>query len=332
MEVAELAMGKQRWDELPESVLSTLAGEFVYGFGDTGELASDLWRIAIPSAVRPVVDLAMNKDFVNRTIYNEREYNPIAPAYTVAKQNTPSLYVDISRALNNIGGTPTRSADYNARYEERTIGLDIPPEAMKYVVDEMFGGVGTFANRLWTTVQLMADGDKQTKPAVRDLPIINRVAGEFESANVWPEYKSFTEQIDLAWKESSNFRAEQGINMTTSEWKDPNVTYPYLIEHYKDNPYAIEMLRKRWLFKPYFKELDEYTKKLKELGEGASSTERASEQREMSEQAEALRANRTLLEKFILEVSKHVDWQVESNETVKAQFEAITGEIYGNNQ
>lgn len=331
VELAEVAMGGQRWDELPESLISTLAGEFVYGFGDTGELTSDMWRMVIPSAVQPISDLLLNKDFVNRTIYNEREYNPIAPAYTVAKSNTPSLYIDASRILNSIGGTDTRSADYNKRYEKRAIGLDVPPEAIKYLVGEMFGGVGTFANRMWTTVEFMTDGEKGNL-AKRDIPFVNRVIGEFEPENVWPKYKSLTDQIEAAWLESSGFRAEQGIDMRKSEWKDPDVTYPYLIEHYKDNPYAVEMLRKRWLLDPYFKEIEDYTKSLKRLGEGASSSDRVSESREMSSEAEIQQASRTLTEKFILELSKHVDWRAATNEEVIEQVEQITGEIKGKNQ
>lgn len=331
VELAEVAMGEQRWDELPESLISTLAGEFVYGFGDTGELTSDMWRMVIPSAVQPISDLLLNKDFVNRTIYNERKYNPIAPAYTVAKSNTPSLYIDASRILNSIGGTDTRSADYNERYEKRAIGLDVPPEAIKYLVGEMFGGVGTFANRMWTTVELMTDGEKGNL-AKRDIPFVNRVIGEFEPENVWPKYKSLTDQIEAAWSESSGFRAEQGIDMRKSEWKDPDVTYPYLIEHYKDNPYAVEMLRKRWLLDPYFKEVEDYTKSLKRLGEGTSSSDRTSESREMSSEAEIQQASRTLTEKFVLELSNHVDWQAATNEEVIEQVEQITGEIKGKNQ
>ncbi len=331
VELAEVAMGEQRWDELPESLISTLAGEFVYGFGDTGELTSDMWRMVIPSAVQPISDLLLNKDFVNRTIYNEREYNPIAPAYTVAKSNTPSLYIDASRILNSIGGTDTRSADYNKRYEKRAIGLDVPPEAIKYLVGEMFGGVGTFANRMWTTVELMTDGEKGNL-AKRDIPFVNRVIGEFEPENVWPKYKSLTDQIEAAWSESSGFRAEQGIDVRKSEWNDPDVTYPYLIEHYKDNPYAVEMLRKRWLLGPYFKEIEDYTESLKRLGEGASSSDRASESRNMSSEAEIHEASRTLTEKFVLELSKHVDWQAATNEEVIEQVEQITGEIKGKNQ
>lgn len=331
VELAEVAMGEQRWDELPESLISTLAGEFVYGFGDTGELTSDMWRMVIPSAVQPISDLLLNKDFVNRTIYNEREYNPIAPAYTVAKSNTPSLYIDASRILNSIGGTDTRSADYNKRYEKRAIGLDVPPEAIKYLVGEMFGGVGTFANRMWTTVELMTDG-KKGNLAKRDIPFVNRVVGEFEPENVWPKYKSLTDQIEAAWSETSGFRAEQGIDMRKSEWNDPDVTYPYLIEHYKDNPYAVEMLRKRWLLGPYFKEIEDYTKSLKRLGEGASSSDRASESRNMSSEAEIHEASRTLTEKFILELSAHVDWQAATNEEVIERVEQITGEIKGKNQ
>lgn len=331
VELAEVAMGEQRWDELPESLISTLAGEFVYGFGDTGELTSDMWRMVIPSAVQPISDLLLNKDFVNRTIYNEREYNPIAPAYTVAKSNTPSLYVDASRILNSIGGTDTRSADYNKRYEKRAIGLDVPPEAIKYLVGEMFGGVGTFANRMWTTVELMTDGEKGNL-AKRDIPFVNRVIGEFEPENVWPKYKSLTDQIEAAWSETSGFRTEQGIDMRKSGWNDPDVTYPYLIEHYKDNPYAVEMLRKRWLLGPYFKEIEDYTKSLKRLGEGASSSDRASESRNMSSEAEIHEASRTLTEKFVLELSNHVDWQAATNEEVIEQVEQITGEIKGKNQ
>ena len=331
VELAEVAMGEQRWGELPESLISTLAGEFVYGFGDTGELTSDLRRLIRPTLWQPFADLRDNRDFVNRTIYNEREYNPIAPAYTVAKSNTPSLYIDASRILNSIGGTDTRSADYNERYEKRAIGLDVPPEAIKYLVGEMFGGVGTFANRMWTTVELMTDGEKGNL-AKRDIPFVNRVIGEFEPENVWPKYKSLTDQIEAAWSESSGFRAEQGIDMRKSEWKDPDVTYPYLIEHYKDNPYAVEMLRKRWLLDPYFKEIEDYTKSLKRLGEGASSSDRASESRDMSSEAEIQQASRTLTEKFILELSNHVDWQAATNEEVIEQVEQITGEIKGKNQ
>lgn len=327
VELGELALGQQSLAELPLSMASTVAGELLYGYSDTGEIGSDLGRMFIPSFAQPVVDLFLNRDFVNRTIYNERTYKPTAPTYSVAKKGTPQMYVEMSKALNNLlGGTDTRSADYNKRWEKRQIRLDIPPEAFEYMVSEMFGGLGTFSNRLMTTVELMFKGEDVP---LRKIPFVNRVAGEFESKNVWPEYKALTDQVDLAWQETAAFRTEEDINMTRKEWKDPAVTYPYMIEHYKDDPNMVEMLRKRWLLKDYFKEVRGYSDALKSLGEGGDAVDRASEKREMTEEAEALQADRTITEKYILEVAKHVDWQAPTNEEVIAQLEEVENKVIG---
>jgi hypothetical protein len=233
----------------------------------------------------------------------------------------------MSKALNSLlGGTDARSADYNKRWEKRQIRLDIPPEAFEYMVNEMFGGLGTFSNRLMTTVELMFKGEEVP---LRKIPFVNRVAGEFEPKNVWSEYKALTDQVDLAWQETAAFRTEEGINMSRKEWKDPAVTYPYMIEHYKDDPNMVEMLRKRWLLKDYFKEVREYSDALKSLGEGGDAVDRASESREMTEQSEKLQTDRTLTEKFILEVTKHVDWQAPTNEEVLEQLERVENTIFG---
>ncbi len=326
VELAESVMGEQEWRELPWAITADIAGEFLYGYDDTGDLTSDFFKIFWPTPVQPFTDLAANRDFVGRKIYPDRSYNPIKPSYQMAKRNTAAPYVWASMALNSLLGSDTRSADYNKQFEERVVGLDVPPEALQYLVGEIFGGVGTFANRAYVTAQLLTGGEL---PSMRDVPLLNRALGEYEEVNVYEDYYNFTQSIENAWRSTEQFRKDNGIDMRQKEWKNPNDTYPKMIEHYQNtgNPEVVEYLRKRWLLGQEFKREEKIKEELKRIDGPYGAPDRKAEQSPISKDVEELQTERTIQQKFILEVSKHVDWRAQTNEEVLEQLQQVSRQI-----
>lgn len=326
VELAESVMGEQEWRELPWAITADIAGEFLYGYDDTGDLTSDFFKIFWPTPVQPFTDLAANRDFVGRQIYPDRSYNPIKPSYQMAKRNTAAPYVWASMALNSLLGSDTRSADYNKQFEERVVGLDVPPEALQYLVGEIFGGVGTFANRAYVTAQLLTGGEL---PSMRDVPLLNRALGEYEEVNAYEDYYNFTQSIENAWRSTEQFRKDNGIDMRQKEWKNPNDTYPKMIEHYQNtgNPEVVEYLRKRWLLGQEFKREEKIKEELKRINGPYGAPDRKAEQSPISKDIEALQTERTIQQKFILEVSKHVDWRAQTNEEVLEQLQQVSHQI-----
>ena len=130
-------------------------------------------RDYIPSALQPITDIAMNKNFMGSSIYNDmrflsEEERSRTPRYANAKKGTGAIYVDASKILNYISG--------GDEYDSGKI--NIAPEVMEHVVNSIGGGLLTTVNKGINTVGAAVD---VAAKAVSDKEIIGQ---DFEVRNV----------------------------------------------------------------------------------------------------------------------------------------------------
>ena len=91
-----------------------------------------------PSALTPIVELAMNRDYKGSRIYNDMQYlsdeeKKRTPKYLKAYKGTGRVYINISQALNWLSGGDYTDAGF----------ININPAAVEHLVEGATGGAGT---------------------------------------------------------------------------------------------------------------------------------------------------------------------------------------------
>jgi len=120
-----------------------------------------LMQSVSPSAVRPMTDLAVNRNWYGGTIYNEPY--PGQEAGWVAAENPRQ-------------GTARFWTDF-AQWMERNVGVDMPPETVPYLISSMFSTTGKDAAGVFEMLTDIADGDASTDPAERfpnKIPVLRK--------------------------------------------------------------------------------------------------------------------------------------------------------------
>ena len=124
----------------------------------------------VPTSLQPVVELAMNRDYMGAPIYRAMPWDEQKPAYQNVYRGTSWVLVDISEILNTVSGgdyaTPGRIGK----------GILANPAVWEHVIEGITGGTGQFINKcmqspkaLWDVI---VDGEEWIW---RDTPLLNRI-------------------------------------------------------------------------------------------------------------------------------------------------------------
>lgn len=149
----------------------------------------------VPSVVSPLVEVMINEDFKGAKIYNDMpwlsdEEKKRMPEYQKAFRSTGSLYVNISKLLNDISGG-----------DETTSGIiDFNPAKVEHIIEGYLGGALTTASRLYRSTIGQLFGEELN---VSNIPFLNRVwvVSDDRSRNayvneVYDYYKAEAEHTD----------------------------------------------------------------------------------------------------------------------------------------
>ena len=152
----------------------------------------------VPSVVSPLVEVMINEDFKGAKIYNDMpwlsdEEKKRMPEYQKAFRSTGSLYVNISKLLNDIsGGDETTSGFLD--------GIITNPAVVEHVIEGYLGGALTTASRLYRSTIGQLFGEELN---VSNIPFLNRVwvVSDDRSRNayvneVYDYYKAEAEHTD----------------------------------------------------------------------------------------------------------------------------------------
>ena len=103
----------------------------------------------VPTAVRPEVEIAFNKNWLGMPIYKE-PFNKNTPAFRNVYQSTNPNYIAMSKWLNEVQG----GGDY-----ERA-GVQVNPAMVQHLVESYTGGAGKFVSRTSGVISKIIQGEQ----------------------------------------------------------------------------------------------------------------------------------------------------------------------------
>jgi hypothetical protein len=115
----------------------------------------------------PLVDLNVNESFSGRPIRPLRHPKDTRPESEVYSPSMNPMYVKAARAANTASGGNRVRPGF----------ADVSPYDLQYVVNFLIGGAGRFVEQSADVGVSAVRGDLKDKP-IRDLPLVNRFAGE----------------------------------------------------------------------------------------------------------------------------------------------------------
>jgi len=145
---------------------------------------SNLVQILSPTALDPLVQDVMNKDFAGRNIRPEQfPTETKKPDSELYFKNVSPVARELSKLLNEKTGG-----------DKVTPGLiDVSPETMQHYWDFATGGLGRFAGNTAATVGSLAEGET---PSVRNLPFARRFVYEASPGLTGQKYRKNSDELD----------------------------------------------------------------------------------------------------------------------------------------
>jgi len=174
-----------------------------------------------PTAIRPLVEFAMNKDGLGRTI-NSTFQRRMGDAYT-GGDKINELYKSASQYL----------------YEATDGAVEISPNSMYFLVNSYADGAGKFAELLTSSI-LLAQDTKDFVPKT-DIPIFGSFIGSKSNVDS-REYGKMEQKVKDIDKRMNTL--EQVAPDSYDRFIDNNPDYPQLVEIYKAGQGKLNKIRK----------------------------------------------------------------------------------------
>ena len=182
-----------------------------------GTEASGLVASAVPSALRPVAELATNRNFWGAPIYKENFPAGVQlPASELYFRSTPEGYKTISEFLNLLGGG-------NESEPGSLLGVstDISPDVLQHLGEFVLGAAGATGLRTMNTFNQWA---KNEEVETRDVPFLRRIAGEVDNFKSQSDF--YERRIDITRKVNQLERLlERGESVEARDYRDKNSFY-----------------------------------------------------------------------------------------------------------
>lgn len=158
--VVNHAMGREPHKSIAGEVLASLSD--IAPLNPSGGLAA-----LAPSALTPVVEVALNRDYKGAKIFNDLRYlsdeeRKRTPAYQRAYQGTGKVYILLSQFANWLSGGDYADAGW----------LNINPAAVEHIMKGATGGAGTTLGKLYRGTVGQVLGEDFT---VRNTPFLSRI-------------------------------------------------------------------------------------------------------------------------------------------------------------
>lgn len=172
-----------------------------------------------PSLVRPLVEAAVNRNFMGNQIHPEKFFpDDIKPDSERAWTKTPEFWKASARALNFVTGGDKHESGW----------ISISPETMEHLWTSYIGGLGRL---VVDTVELGIDAATMTRPeAVSDVPFFRKVAAEpypgytagryFEVRDVLLPKRKAADDPDTPKKRYDALQERWGDALDTMYWAD----------------------------------------------------------------------------------------------------------------
>ncbi len=192
----------------------------ISGSGVTANFASS----AVPTPVKPLADLALNRNFAGNRIYANQSFGYQGPRSQQGFDTTPDMWKDLAAFMNEVTG--------GDQYEPGFI--DQEPEVFRHVYSAFSGDIGRTVGRLSRLAEAVTDEEAMEIMGTsrEDVPWLRTFVGtvtERDRDTVYRELRADTQKVYVAY----NSAAEAGDvpKMEEIEKRDPNYLELALIIH-----------------------------------------------------------------------------------------------------
>ena len=148
---------------------------------------ADLVQTLSPTALDPIVQDVMNRDFTGKPIRPEKfPGSPEKPSSEQYFKNVSPVAREIAKGLNTATGG-----------DKVTPGLvSVSPETMTHYWNFLTGGMGQFASRTAASAASLAEGET---PALRNIPFARRFAYEPPQSAAGQKFRANADELDTLW-------------------------------------------------------------------------------------------------------------------------------------
>ena len=143
---------------------------------------SNIWQMFTPTAIRPIADISLNKNFMGSPVYKVDKYG-------VPKSKSETHFKGTSIPAQKIS-TGLNVATGGGEYEKGLV--DIPPDIIDYVFDYYTGGLGrTLKNAISLPLKIGTKKDI----TINEIPFVRRFVGEVSE---YQDINTFYENVNSA--------------------------------------------------------------------------------------------------------------------------------------
>ena len=198
---------------------SLLTGAIVGSFVpiSLGTEAVGLVASAVPSAARPVFELATNRNFWGAPIYKENFPAGVQlPASQLSFRSTPEGYKVISEFLNLLGGG--NQSDPGSLLG---VSTDISPDVLEHMGEFVLGAAGATGIR---TLKVFNQWAKKEEVETRDIPFLRRIEGEVGKFQSQSDFYTRRDEINRKLNQLQVY-IDRGENDKAREYRGDNPLY-----------------------------------------------------------------------------------------------------------
>ena len=230
--VHETLTGTKDIGEGTSMMTGTIIGSFVPI--SIGTQAVGLATAAVPSALRPVAELATNRNFWGSEIYKKNFPAGVQlPASQLSFRTTPEGYKTISEFLNLLGGG-------NESEPGSLLGVstDISPDVLQHLGEFALGAAGSTGIR---TMKAFGQWAKNEGVETKDIPFLRRVSGEVGIFKSQSDF--YTRKIDINRKINQlEFLLNSRQRTKAYEYRNDNRAYIDMENILKDTDRSLKEL------------------------------------------------------------------------------------------
>jgi diguanylate cyclase (GGDEF)-like protein len=164
------------------NVLSGLANAFNPLGGE-----SDLVQVLSPTALDPIVQDVMNRDFTGKPIRPERfPGSPEKPSSEEYFKNVSPVAREAAKMLNKATGGDSVTPGY----------ISVSPETMSHYWNFLTGGMGRFLSNTAATGASLAEGKE---PPIRNIPYARRFVYEAPQSQAGQKFRANADELETLW-------------------------------------------------------------------------------------------------------------------------------------
>jgi len=168
-DAAEAAINSKtrgKGDLMAEMALSVYGSFIPLGSPVGDDAAQSLALAGTPTIGKPIVEIAVNKNFFGGTIYRENmAFGPEKADAEMSMRSTKGPYKTIARWMNDVTGGSTYMSG----------GIDISPDSIEHLVEFSLGGIYRFGARVVDNVSTASQGGDVEST---DMPFLRQVTGK----------------------------------------------------------------------------------------------------------------------------------------------------------